>query len=1222
MSDGIKARDGYERYYAEKLWQLVPEVCRNEDASGAFRQIVELIGEQAAESRRSIDRLWEDQSIETCDDWAVAYIGELVGARLVSTQDRRARRVDVGNTIRFRRRRGTPDLLDTLARAMSGWDVVLEEGFRALARTRHRLDPPPQRRGLFTGTLSGGVADLRNPAGAELADTPFDEYFHTLDVRLLRGKSGRFGPRKLNFHLYRLRAFEMKGVDPAELADPQNLGFLRTYTIDPSGRDIPLFLSGEGAGFDDKANITRQNPVCVDPFEWQVSQPMRCRLLGHVVYQIGSSHILELQQLGNPPLPSDLTALGRARGARFHSEPALRRRLRDFGAAIGTNPPDWYVSLVGLSLVEESGKSQLYPEQVSISVGGSDIPTERISSANLSDLLCHPAPAGPLEQLLINPESGRFATSPPSQPPDFEPRVKRYYYGFSAQVGAGPYKRPEIEVTPARVAVDGVVPDGGELQGNGLLISDNRSYELAIQATQTLSEPAAITVGPDGRPFVRLLGAVGSLTLPTLQPAATQQSFTIDGGWYAGQDPDAELGPGETFDLVIEGAAGNTENEFDFERFEIQYATLDPGGLRADGVVIPPLRLFVHARIKTLLIRRSILGPIVVEREDAADPSVIDELIICDSIVDASQNAAGVAISNLFGRVSLESTTIFGDVRADVLNASDSIVAGHIRVVNNQEGCFRFSATRSGAAVRLPPRYHDFVGSLPQSIFNFARFGDPRYAQLSVVAPKEIGEGAENGSEMGVFSHLLNPIRLRSVRGKVDEFGPAGQLAQYLFQGDRQTESLILAGSLNPTPPAADLPPSPDPGETIPEPPQQAPPLPTSCDDDEPEGPGPGPEPSPAEDFGVEIPLLNAAINGAPEFWRGIDWLPAANEAIDVSAPALPGIPLDKVDYLLEYDARFGRPPEDFGWRPANPRTSRLYTVEGESLHFAIRAEAPAFYTKNAPLKDGVPEQLHSYAVASVREAPGAARGEDGESFEIQFQANETAKPAIGMGAGWGRAADGSLFRYRSLDGANRLAPTARQPYDRLLNAWLTVSLQADLPEDRALMSIAGAVDQQLLSWFRRPRGRPRGASLQAMFGFTRPKGRAEGRLRNFVVSGPGRFLRVWLRSVAPSDAPILRLGFVVDGTAEGSARLSVRYADDPNRRAAVPPDSLVDRTLVLGPADAERITTLDFPLEKGRQGRHLLLTVERDGAHPKDKLRATLRLVSARLLVTTGDQR
>src|SRR5690606_35931645 len=129
---------------------------------------------------------------------------------------------------------------------------------------------------------------------------------------------------------------------------------------------------------------------------------------------------------------ADLVALGRARGTLFHSEPALRRRLRDFGAGIAATPPDWYVVLVALSLVEETGKAQLYPRHVSISDGGADIPPERASAANLADLLCHPDPAGPLETLIISPELGRFATAPSDEPADFEPLVERYYYGFAA----------------------------------------------------------------------------------------------------------------------------------------------------------------------------------------------------------------------------------------------------------------------------------------------------------------------------------------------------------------------------------------------------------------------------------------------------------------------------------------------------------------------------------------------------------------------------------------------------------------------------------------------------------------------------------------------------------------------------------------------------------------------------------------------------------------------
>src|SRR5262245_36339812 len=104
MSNGSEVLDGFESYYTEKLWQLVPEVYHNEDGlaanPGVLRRIVELIGAEAAQTRRSIDRLWEDQHVETADDWAVPYIGDLVGVRPVSVLDRRARRVDVAETIK------------------------------------------------------------------------------------------------------------------------------------------------------------------------------------------------------------------------------------------------------------------------------------------------------------------------------------------------------------------------------------------------------------------------------------------------------------------------------------------------------------------------------------------------------------------------------------------------------------------------------------------------------------------------------------------------------------------------------------------------------------------------------------------------------------------------------------------------------------------------------------------------------------------------------------------------------------------------------------------------------------------------------------------------------------------------------------------------------------------------------------------------------------------
>ena len=138
--------DGYDAYYAERLWQLLPAVYRTADtdsfaAPGPLRELLNRIGAQVAVVRRSIDRLWADQSIETCDDWVIPYIGDLLGTHLVGNLDARAQRLDVAKTIHYRRRKGTLEVLEELARDVTGWTAHVVEGFRRLARTRHGLDP-------------------------------------------------------------------------------------------------------------------------------------------------------------------------------------------------------------------------------------------------------------------------------------------------------------------------------------------------------------------------------------------------------------------------------------------------------------------------------------------------------------------------------------------------------------------------------------------------------------------------------------------------------------------------------------------------------------------------------------------------------------------------------------------------------------------------------------------------------------------------------------------------------------------------------------------------------------------------------------------------------------------------------------------------------------------------------------------------------------------------
>ena len=66
------ARDEFERYYTEKIWDWIPAVYKDEDGLAdnpdVLRSVVEILSRQAAFARRSIDRLWEDAFIELCDD--------------------------------------------------------------------------------------------------------------------------------------------------------------------------------------------------------------------------------------------------------------------------------------------------------------------------------------------------------------------------------------------------------------------------------------------------------------------------------------------------------------------------------------------------------------------------------------------------------------------------------------------------------------------------------------------------------------------------------------------------------------------------------------------------------------------------------------------------------------------------------------------------------------------------------------------------------------------------------------------------------------------------------------------------------------------------------------------------------------------------------------------------------------------------------------------------
>lgn len=754
----MTANDQFQRYYAEKLWETIPSVYRHEDGladpPGVLRALVEVLAEQAAFLRRSQDRLWDDQFIELCDEWAVPYLGDLVGTRLLSDLNRRGRRVDVAKTIYYRRRKGTPRVLEELISDISGWDGKVVENFRRLARARHGLDPTVgPLAGRLTGTPPGGWADLRRPHGSELTDSPFDEFHHTLDVRRHRGATGRYNIPKLAVHLYRLRAFGVTSATPFALGDGQH------FTFDPSGRDVPLFIRrsrGDDYSWDDDWRSA---------LEWEIPSPIRCRLLAHAEYRLSEAAVRQLQL--DPGLTATAAAeLRSLHGHRLQDETRLRAVLGGLSTASELLNPPVFPILLRLTIVDNCGKQVLLPNALSIDAGGQPdpdhgsiavdaqdfggiIPAEATTAANLEGW---PAPTID-KTLAIDPERGRFYLAGGVE----QPVAVSYYYGFLGPLGAGTYYRRTVENSEPTVAPD--LSGGGAITPTHLPVNG-----IAQIATSETFGPAA---------------DVANIKNLTLQAANRQRPYLrLNAPWVF--DSGAESNARLVLDGLWIGALGGEIPEIvlrgNFECVVVRHCTFDPGGdVDALGDTLHPAAMVVEGFVEQLCIEHSITGPIALRAGGQ-----IETASIADSIVQ-SVEPGGAAIALDSGLLELERVTVFGPVRAHRLYASESILTGLSAITDTQSGCFRFSA--APATSRLPRPYESFLFKTDEAHwFTSRRFGQPGYGQLSETAPEALQRGAENGSEMGAFASLLQPIRFDGLKTKIEEYMPFGLIPIFIYE--------------------------------------------------------------------------------------------------------------------------------------------------------------------------------------------------------------------------------------------------------------------------------------------------------------------------------------------------------------------------------------------------------------------------------------------------------
>ena len=370
----------------DRLYELLPVVHRMRDAEigEPLRALLRVVNEQVDTVEDDIAALYENWFIETCEEWVVPYIGDLIGylpvheagdPSDVASAERRLRnkflipRQEVANTLGYRRRKGTLALLDALAEAVTGWPSVALEFYRRLGWTQHVNHLRLHR---------AHTVDLRDGGALDLIGSAFDHLARSVDVRRIvsHRQLGRYNIPSVGVFVWRLKSYSITHA-PAYCLESEGP---QCFTFSILGNDAPLFVKPEP---DASPRITE---------ELNVPVPIRRRAL---------------EQHG-PGQPAPAHASGRYYGLDQNGVPK----------SIAIYAPDW------------PKKDAAQP-----------IPCEIVVPADLTNWQ-YRAKRNPAE-VALDPVLGRIVF-PIGLLPKRGVSVS-YRYGFSADMGGGEYRRTVLQ---------------------------------------------------------------------------------------------------------------------------------------------------------------------------------------------------------------------------------------------------------------------------------------------------------------------------------------------------------------------------------------------------------------------------------------------------------------------------------------------------------------------------------------------------------------------------------------------------------------------------------------------------------------------------------------------------------------------------------------------------------------------------------------------------------
>jgi len=379
---------------------------------------------------------------------------------------------------------------------------------------------------------------------------------------------------------------------------------------------------------------------------------------------------------------------------------------------------------------------------------------------DLRDWQHTPAPG----TVALDPVLGRFAFAPGDAPT--EGLLVRSFHAFPAALGSGQYPRPQGLDADAELLLVSTT-DHPSVAAALASWSGTLDAVVQIEDSRTYGESIDIEI-PAGR---RLEIRAREGERPTLLLSAEAR---FAGGEGSALELDGLLLAGHSMRLLGR-----------LDRLRVKDCTLAPSATPAGGAC----PLFLASGNTEATIARSILGPLRAHAEATVE--------IVESIVDAGEGVAYARVDNdgePGGPLIVRSSTLIGEIRTrEMTLGENSLFVGRLVATRRQQGCVRFSYLPLDSIT--PPRFQcqpaippatqadkaAEIASRRVPHFTSLRFGDPGYAQLRRTTLDELRRGAEDGSEMGVFSFLKQPQREDNLRLRLEEYLRFGLRAGVFF---------------------------------------------------------------------------------------------------------------------------------------------------------------------------------------------------------------------------------------------------------------------------------------------------------------------------------------------------------------------------------------------------------------------------------------------------------